>query len=157
MLGSSSSPQRAGRASALRTGPLFANLEPEEAVAMRALVILAVLRTAAIVQAEEWNCRNDLEIRCGEKCEVSDDFTPMDVTVDDQGKLSACAYSGCWEGQGKALVTEDFLTVAAHGLPFSTAASEQQNANVLVGIDLGDQIGVIKVGGFAMPLICKKR
>ena len=59
--------------------------------------------------AESWQCRNDLEIRCVEgKCsaETKSGFTPMSVSFSDNGKMSVCAYSGCWEGTGK--VFEDW-------------------------------------------------
>lgn len=128
------------------------------------LISSLLILTSITAQAEVWSCRNhDLEIQCGEgKCESvsangDSGFTPMDITVADSGAVSVCAYTGCWEGEGKVLRTDDFLVVAGHELPFSTAAeSRDMRSNVLVAVDLHDGFGVIKAGGFAHPVRCRK-
>ena len=44
--------------------------------------------------AESWRCRNDLEVSCADgACDAAaeDDFTSMEVHVDDSGAMSVCA------------------------------------------------------------------
>lgn len=106
--------------------------------------------------AHEWNCGNkDFEIACNNgKCEINTGFTPMGITFDSTGKMSVCAYSGCWEGKGKVASGKDFFAVTGHRLKFSTASSSY--ANVAIVVDVHDNIGVIKVESFAQPIVCTK-
>lgn len=114
--------------------------------------------------AEHWSCQNDdLEIRCavGVCTAISsgeqNGFTPMAIEVADNGKVSVCAYTGCWEGEGKTLGTEDFLVVAGHDLPFSTAPESQaKGMHVVVAVDRHDGFGAVKAGGFAQPIRCER-
>ncbi len=110
---------------------------------------------------EHWQCRNDLEVTCAEgACEAATegDFTPMSVDFDDSGTISACAYSGCWEGTGEVVSSGDFLVVIGHDLPFSTARdSESAGADVVVALDREDRVATLKAEGFAQPLLCERR
>lgn len=118
-------------------------------------LILSIL-FAATAQAESWECRNDLEITCSNgKCEAKTDggFTPMSVSFDDSGKMSVCAYTGCWEGTGKVFKHSNFLMLSGQDLKFSTSAD--MNQNIAITLDRSDNIATLKAGGFTHPLACK--
>lgn len=119
------------------------------------LLILCLL-LAATASAANWQCRNDLEIRCGSgncQAETGDAFTPMSVSFDDAGRMSVCAYSGCWEGTGKVLQNENFMSVTGHKLKFSTGDSTE---SIAILFDRNDDVALLKVGEFAQPLVCGK-
>ncbi len=116
--------------------------------------------TARSSPTESWQCRNDLEVRCGKDgCEATagDGFTPMSVSVDDSGAMSVCAYSGCWEGVGEVVKSEDFLVLIGHRLEFSTAQDKESGkADILVAIDRADGVATLKALDFAHPLLCQR-
>ena len=72
----------------------------------RLLLMLCLLPMAASAGSPAWNCRNPhFEAGCsGGQCTAAPpgDFTPMDIAFTEDGSLSACMYSGCWEGNGQA-------------------------------------------------------
>ena len=122
--------------------------------------ILAVLSALAVASAlpaaaaTSWSCRNPIEVGCSAKtCEVAADFTAMDISLAENGRVSVCAYSGCWEG--KAVVTHraGFVQFVASRLVFSSGGSASA---MTASIDTRDRIGVIKIGGYAQPIICKQ-
>ncbi len=108
--------------------------------------------------AVDWNCRNyDMELSCSsEKCEVSDDFTPMDVYFDDDGNMSIGVYTGVWEGVGKVLKPDNYIIVIGKKLRFSssTSDSDDMNADFLIVIDTQDKVALFKGAGYAMPMTC---
>ena len=118
---------------------------------------ILVINTSSVL-AVDWNCRNhDMEISCrSEKCEVADSFTPMDVSFTDKGKISVCAYTGCWEGVGKVFSNKNHMIISAHDLKFSTSSSDAMKSDILIALDTKDNISVIKTYGYAMPMTCKK-
>jgi len=132
----------------------------EMEIEMKLSMIIFLTILTAMAQADSWNCRNDLEITCdSKKCEaqIEDGFTPMDVSVDNNsGSMSVCAYTGCWEGIGKVLKSENFTIITAHHLKFSTA-QDSEGIDIVIVIDRHDNIGIIKAGAFAQPLICKAK
>ena len=106
----------------------------------------------------QWLCRNDLEISCdAEHCEAAESFTSMDVRFDDAGSMSVSAYSGCWEGTGTVVQSENFIVLTGHDLPFSTApdAADSQE-NIVIAIDKEDHVAILKAGSFAQPMICEQ-
>lgn len=115
---------------------------------------------AVTTPADNWQCRNDLEIRCNpEHCEAASEgnFTPMRVHVDDAGSMRVCAYSGCWEGTGTVVKSEDFVVLIGHELTFSTSPdSVKLQENIVIAIDRTDDVGILKVGAFAHPLRCER-
>lgn len=120
-------------------------------------VIFRISLLASVSMANGWECRNDMEILCADgKCETKKkgEFTPMSVSFDDSGKVSVCVYTGCWEGTAKVVKNENFLILSGQYLKFSTAPNFGQN--VAITLDRRDNIAVLKAGGFAQPLICKK-
>lgn len=119
-------------------------------LAIHALLVLLPV----VTYATEWRCRNnDMQITCtSEKCSTSDSFTPMDVNFNDRGSMSICAYSGCWEGKGKVLKSEDHILLSGHKLIWSGAT--HGSGDFMIALDKDNRIAVINGGGFAMPLIC---
>lgn len=120
------------------------------------LVLILGILSVTTAFAESWQCRNDLEISCADgKCsaETEDGFTPMSVSFDDSGKMSVCAYTGCWEGKGEVSSNGNFLMLAGQNLKFSTS---DMTENIAITLDKNDNVATIKAGGFAQPLICKK-
>ena len=106
----------------------------------------------------QWRCSNPVEVQCWEgDCEVKEgeDFTPLDVSFDSAGEVAVCAYSGCWEGQGRVEASDEFLIVTGRRLPFSTAAEDEESReDVAIVLGLSDRLGTLKVGSFAVPIVC---
>ncbi|NNE98294.1 MAG: hypothetical protein HKN25_04655, partial [Pyrinomonadaceae bacterium] len=109
--------------------------------------------------SEKWECRNDLEIRCADgncKTQEKGSSTPMSVSFDDSGMMSVCAYSGCWEGKGNVFRSGDFLSLAGHGLKFSTSPERaEMNRDISITLDRKDNVAMLKAGEFAHPMVCK--
>lgn len=120
--------------------------------------IFGLLMVFSHVFAESWQCENDVELQCSQRqCEVSKkgEFTPMSVSFDDQGNMSVCAYSGCWEGRGDVLIHQNFLMLAASQLELSTAkGSTESQENISISLDRTDNVVLLKAGAFAHPLHC---
>lgn len=109
--------------------------------------------------AEEWHCKNDIEVSCLDgSCKVIDDdgFTPMSINVTGTGAVSVCAYSGCWEGAAERVPTDGYFIVVGHRLPFSTNPDPRMAQDIILAIDKTDNVGLLKVDTFAQPLICEK-
>ncbi len=115
-------------------------------------IILALLSTHAF--SSSWNCRNkDMEIRCSSsKCEASDGFTPFDIGIHANGSLAICAYSGCWEGNGKVMKSGKYILISGTNLKWT--GTNSGNADFIVAVDTSDKVGFVKGEGFAMPTIC---
>lgn len=111
-----------------------------------------------MAQAETWHCRNDVEVQCGAGgCSAAAEggFTPMDLAFADDGGLSLCAYSGCWEGSGELLARAPWLVVGARGLPWSDShGGPDRMSGVLVAFDPIDRVALVKAGGWALPMRC---
>lgn len=108
---------------------------------------------------QSWNCRNDLEIHCADgacKAAAQGEFTPMGVHLDASGEISVCAYSGCWEGTSKVVISEEFVIVTGHDLPFSTSDDPESAADVALTLDRSDRVAILKVGPFAQPQLCQE-
>ena len=81
----------------------------------------------------------------------------MDVTFDDAGMMSVCAYTGCWEGTGTVTRSGPFVIVAGDALPFSTAPDDTESrAAIVIALDQTDQVATLKAGAFAQPLRCEQ-
>lgn len=134
---------------------------------MKTIVLaLGLAALAPPAGAEDWNCRNtDLEISCQSgQCQSSESFTPLDVSVHDDGSLTVCAYSGCWDGVGEIgesneylMVTASELVAAPNGLEPSEEGEEQDRPRVMIGIDTRDGVSVFNGFGYAMPMMCERR
>lgn len=106
--------------------------------------------------AKDWTCRNtDMEVACAKgKCERNESFTPMSVELGHAGKLRICAYSGCWEGQGKPTQTAGMLAVIATRMRFVPPNPDADAPAAAVVVDQKDGIGIMKLHGYAQPLVC---
>lgn len=123
------------------------------------ILILSILGITS-TETETWQCRNDLQIICASgKCEAAkkDAFTPMSVSFDDAGKMSVCAYTGCWEGTGEISKNNNFMTLSGQNLKFSTSDSADMNQNIAITLDRTDNVAMLKAGEFAQPLLCEKK
>ncbi len=81
----------------------------------------------------------------------------MSVSIADSGTMSVCAYSGCWEGTGNILQSEEFLVLIGHDLKFSTAHdTPSAQEDIAIVLDRADGIATLKVGSFAHPLLCER-
>lgn len=111
-------------------------------------------------QFEIWECRNDLEVTCGEgtcAAQPEGEFTPMRVHVETSGRMSVCAYSGCWEGEGEVFQRQEFLVLLGHDLKFSTAQNtESAQEDIAITIDRGDKVATFKAGAFSHPMLCEQ-
>lgn len=107
-----------------------------------------------VTELRLYQCKNDIEVQCNSSgCKsVAKDFTPMNVNFDSSGKLSVCAYSGCWQGTADVLNTGDFMILTGSNLKFSTTDSMQ---DIALTLDLSDSVATIKAGGFSQPLLCE--
>jgi hypothetical protein len=81
----------------------------------------------------------------------------MNVTIDDAGFMLVCAYSGCWEGTGTVVKSEEFVMLTGHDLPFSTAPdSVEMQESIVIVLDRADSVATLKAGAFAHPLRCER-
>ncbi len=122
--------------------------------------LIATSLLAAPALAEEWSCSNEAaEITCGaETCEVKtgDDFTPSRLTVNANGEVSLCAYSGCWEGQAVSMARVGrYVTAVGLDLPWSAPANPA--ASIAATIDTQSNVAVLLADGFAHPMTCTTR
>lgn len=122
-----------------------------------AMLLLAANALAALTTV---NCANaDLEIGCSEgRCYASSagDFTPMSLAFNDTGSVSACAYTGCFEGRGLVQGDERYLSIIARDLTFEPNVNEQPfQADVVIIWDRQDNIALLKMAGYAQPLTCQ--
>lgn len=115
------------------------------------------------VPPESWNCRNQVEVWCAaDGCAATppDEFTPMDIWAsageDGGGEISACAYTGCWEGEAASSASAGRLLWSGDDLPF-VSAIEGATGDVTLLILAADGVGFIRVGGIATPLLCARR
>ena len=74
---------------------------------------------------------------------------------DERGKVSACAYSGCWEGRARVLRKDGGFFYAAGSYRFSTSQSKERT-KVAIAIDREAGVGFVLVSSFAHPMTCKK-
>jgi len=122
--------------------------------------ILAVLTgcTSPPTPSMEWSCRNiAAEISCQEdSCDVAlaGDFTPMELTLDADGGLSLCAYSGCWSGKAEKVSTAgNYFSVIGIGLPWS--GTDGPPADISVMLNMETMVATLLTHDYAHPMICK--
>lgn len=127
---------------------------------MKTVTTLLVVLSSFVLQAATVNCTNpDLEISCSEgRCyaAATGDFTPMSLAFTSNGSVSACAYAGCWEGEGKAAGDSRYLSIIARDLPFTPNVNPQPNLeDVVILWDRQDNIALLKLAGYAQPMQCR--
>jgi hypothetical protein len=108
--------------------------------------------------ATSWQCRNDVEIQCDQAaCTVAKpgEFTPLGLSFTSGGRFSLCAYSGCWEGQGKVVARKPFLVIEKRQAAWSDPQTKNAS-DILIAFAQEDRIALVKAGGLALPLHCEK-
>jgi hypothetical protein len=123
-------------------------------------MIAALMFRASLseVPAESWNCRNQIEVWCaadGCAATPADESTPMDIWASAAGEISACAYSGCWEGKAATMAADGRLLWIGDSLPFVSAV-EGAAGDVTLLILAADGVGFIRAGGIATPVLCRR-
>lgn len=111
------------------------------------------------VQANVWNCRNDVEVQCTEaSCSATSEegsFTPMSLAFSTSGSFSLCAYSGCWDAEGDVVVRAPYLVILKTGAKWSDPSSNgARDSDILIAFDSTDRVAQIKAGGFTTPFHC---
>lgn len=125
------------------------------------IVLIALLGASYLAQEPtraDWYCRNDIEVDCSHgECEVSDseETSTMSLLFNEDGKLSYCAYSGCWSGKGKVVSQNPFLVISLENAEWNfEPLREKYRLNILVAFDPLDQVAIAKVGGWSHPFRC---
>lgn len=120
---------------------------------LRIFIVIAIL-LPLVAEASGWSCKNnDMEISCNQgKCEVTEDFTPINVDFDEHGSLDICAFSGCWKGKGKVLQSENHLLISGHKLKW--IGTVPAKGAFMIAFDKKNNIAVINGETFAMPVVC---
>jgi len=112
----------------------------------------------AEVPAERWNCRNQIEVWCAaDGCAATppEESTPMDIWASSSGDISACAYSGCWEGKAATSAAAGRLLWIGDNLPFVSSV-EGATGDVTLLILAADGVGFVRAGGIATPVLCHR-
>ncbi len=106
----------------------------------------------------QWSCRNTaVEISCqGDTCDVTQvgEFTPMELTLDADGGLSLCAYSGCWSGKAENISTAgNYFSVIGIGLPWSGTSGA--SADISATLNMKTMFATLLTDDYAHPMTCK--
>jgi len=129
-------------------------------IELAAALLLGASR--AEIPPESWNCRNQIEVWCAaDGCAATppDESTPMDIWAslgeEGSGTISACAYSGCWEGRAAVSAASGRLLWIGDNLPFASAL-EGAAGDVTLLILASDGVGFVRAGGIATPVLCHR-
>ncbi len=119
------------------------------------LFTLASLCSTSYAQVS-WQCTNKhVEISCNEQsCQVqTESFTPFNIKINNNQKVSICAYSGCWSGKVKHAYSKTFDQYFTLRLTWNNG--EISDESFSIAIDKTEQIGSLLGSGFIIPLICE--
>lgn len=127
---------------------------------MKTLLAVLMLAAAGAANAKTWNCRNaEMEIACdGEACTAAfgPDFTPMTLTLNSDGEVAICAYSGCWDGTGSVREHAGFMTVIAADLSFTPdLQGDGARQRAAIVLDTEGNVALLRLGAFAQPMTCR--
>lgn len=103
-----------------------------------------------------WSCQATHDIRCSDgDCEIAEDpgVVPVAAYFDASGKVSMCAYSGCWEGNGQIQTSRQFHWVLGENLQWDSPNVDDYT-DVFVVVDISTSSGVAKANDFAVPVVC---
>lgn len=120
------------------------------------LIFLALTSSPSEIPPAAWACTSQVEVWCavdGCAAKAEDETTPLSVWAREDGEVSVCAYTGCWEGRGDFSNTGGRLVWAAENLPFSSGQGGF-SADVSLMIISGEGVGFVRAGGLATPLLC---
>lgn len=125
---------------------------------MFALLFAALLSgSKSEIPPDRWACANDIEVWCTvDSCAAKpeSETTPMAIAARADGKVTVCAYTGCWETQTNMVNANGRLVWAADQVPFST--NDAATANVSLMIVAKDGVGFVRVGAIASPVLCRR-
>jgi hypothetical protein len=110
-----------------------------------------------VAEASSYRCRNnEVEIGCsGGKCVPSSSFTPMDIhLLGRSGRLSVCAYSGCWTGSAKVVRgTNGYVMAFGSRLRANSSTLGPESAALM--LDVSSNFGTIMFLGYINPVSCE--
>ena len=135
---------------------------------MRFSVLLAVMvyllismMMAAVAPSSDtinWQCVNSVEIWCDKgscSAKAHGEITPLAVSMRSNGEFSVCAYTGCWQGVAEASNFKRRWLWVADDVSFSSQENDPFfQVDISIFLDEGD-VGFVRAGGLATPLICK--
>lgn len=124
-------------------------------------MLLTLALPVAAPAAPTWHCRNhDFEASCTDgRCAASPEgeFTPMDIAFDEKGGISACAYSGCWTGNGQSGGDARYYTLVARDLVFEPVITDPpRRGDLALVLDREQGIALLSMAPFAQPLVCRR-
>jgi len=105
----------------------------------------------------EWSCRNTVaEISCQDgACDVAmpGDFTPMELTLDEDGGMSLCAYSGCWSGKAEKISTTGNYFYAV-GLGLIWSGTKGAPEDISATLNMKTMVATVLTDSYAHPMVC---
>lgn len=119
------------------------------------LFTLASLCATSYAQTS-WQCTNKhAEISCDQQnCQVqTESFTPFNIAINKNQKISICTYSGCWSGKVKHTHSKTFDQYFTQQLSWNNG--EITDESFSIAIDKTKKIGSLLGSGFIIPLICE--
>lgn len=130
-------------------------------IGIAAGVLILAFGTASVpAMAAGYSCRNgEFQIGCNkEKCENSDSFTPMQLSVDpDKKRVEICAYSGCWSGPLTVLGSDTQLIVGRGDQLQGEAPQGTRQASIALILDKGPSSSAsatVVAFGMIAPMSC---
>lgn len=113
--------------------------------------------TSQPIPSAQWTCRNvATEISCqGGECSLAleGEFTPMELTLDSDGAMSLCAYSGCWAGEAQKIATAgNYFTAIGLNLPWSGTTGGP--ADLSATINMKTMVATVLTDNYAHPMTC---
>lgn len=119
---------------------------------MRYLLLIFSLLPFSVFSSG-WNCTNKgIEVQCDkDSCSSSTSFTPLSISADNK-KLSVCAYTGCWEGKSTVIKQGHYIIYTGNHLAWTH--NKNSKDNFILVINTKENPGLLKGGGFAMPVYC---
>ncbi|QSX35294.1 hypothetical protein JYB87_08925 [Shewanella avicenniae] len=124
-----------------------------------AFIVSLALSVSFLTQATSWQCHNDIEVTChaagcNAVMDSNEQFTPADVSFNDEGNTQICMYSGCWAGKSQILTLSPYLVLLGETLTWNNPADVQQ-ISALISLERASNIAIVQVAGFHEPLICQ--
>lgn len=123
---------------------------------MKCLIPFLMCFAMSSAWAGAWQCESDVEVQCENfGCAANAEFTPITMSFLENGEFGVCAYSGCWEGIGKVVINDPFLVISSSAAEWSSEDAIGSEAVAII-YDRRDDIALLKVASFAMPLVCNR-
>lgn len=125
------------------------------------MAVLSVFLCLAIPKAaaEEWVCGVHFESQCTEsRCSAHGDkddgnTKPVFAQFDDEGNFRLCMYSGCYEGKGRVLTTDPFLSIVQEQVKWT--GTNPDYTDIFIVLQRNELIGMFKAISFVQPILCE--